>query len=93
MVPSVPSVRLRSKVLNALGAWHPSVLQHPLDLTALGAHGAHGVALPSSKLDPSTYRVSLSVVKWAAPLASLEGVGALGLAEFPPVDSTIAALV
>ncbi|MGH0139777.1 UNVERIFIED_CONTAM: hypothetical protein FKN15_035777 [Acipenser sinensis] len=34
-----------------------------------------------------------SVLKHTAPLASLEGADKLGLAEFPPVDSTIAALV
>ncbi|MGH0131467.1 UNVERIFIED_CONTAM: hypothetical protein FKN15_046170 [Acipenser sinensis] len=34
-----------------------------------------------------------SVVKRATPLASLESERALGLAEFPPVDSTIAVLV
>ncbi|MGH0159869.1 UNVERIFIED_CONTAM: hypothetical protein FKN15_038438 [Acipenser sinensis] len=34
-----------------------------------------------------------SVLKQAAPLASLEGAEELGLAGFPPVDSTIAALV
>ncbi|MGH0163431.1 UNVERIFIED_CONTAM: hypothetical protein FKN15_045133 [Acipenser sinensis] len=34
-----------------------------------------------------------SVLKHAAPLASLEGADKLGLAGFPPVDSTIAALV
>ncbi|MGH0149373.1 UNVERIFIED_CONTAM: hypothetical protein FKN15_016563 [Acipenser sinensis] len=34
-----------------------------------------------------------SVLKQAAQLASLEGVEKLGLAGFPPVDSTIAALV
>ncbi|MGH0140575.1 UNVERIFIED_CONTAM: hypothetical protein FKN15_033781 [Acipenser sinensis] len=34
-----------------------------------------------------------SVLKQAAPLASLEGAEKLGLAVFPPVDSTIAALV
>ncbi|MGH0172364.1 UNVERIFIED_CONTAM: hypothetical protein FKN15_069348 [Acipenser sinensis] len=34
-----------------------------------------------------------NLLKQAAPLASLEGVGVLGLAEFPPVDSTIKALV
>ncbi|MGH0155334.1 UNVERIFIED_CONTAM: hypothetical protein FKN15_029332 [Acipenser sinensis] len=34
-----------------------------------------------------------SVLKQAAPPASLEGTGALGLAEFPAVDSTIAALM
>ncbi|MGH0159434.1 UNVERIFIED_CONTAM: hypothetical protein FKN15_040115 [Acipenser sinensis] len=34
-----------------------------------------------------------SVSKQAAPLASLDGEGALGLAEFLPVDSTIVALV
>ncbi|MGH0170267.1 UNVERIFIED_CONTAM: hypothetical protein FKN15_058566 [Acipenser sinensis] len=30
-----------------------------------------------------------SMLKRAAPLTSLEGAGTLGLAEFPPVDSTI----
>ncbi|MGH0123623.1 UNVERIFIED_CONTAM: hypothetical protein FKN15_012763 [Acipenser sinensis] len=34
-----------------------------------------------------------SVSKQATPLSSLEGADKLGLAEFPPVDSTIAALV
>ncbi|MGH0139752.1 UNVERIFIED_CONTAM: hypothetical protein FKN15_043173 [Acipenser sinensis] len=34
-----------------------------------------------------------SVLKQAAPLASLESAEKLGLAGFPPVDSTIAALV
>ncbi|RXM27693.1 Fanconi anemia group D2 protein [Acipenser ruthenus] len=80
MVPSVPSVRLRSKVLNALVAWHSSVLRHPLDLRALGAHDAHGVALPSSKLDPSTYRSPvINTLFEKLPEFMFEGAGEDGL--------------
>ncbi|MGH0143089.1 UNVERIFIED_CONTAM: hypothetical protein FKN15_077717 [Acipenser sinensis] len=60
----------------------------------------HCPAFSPSRHSPTSWKRSWnhpalvpSVVKQATPLASLEGAGVLDLAEFPPVDSTIVALV
>ncbi|MGH0126288.1 UNVERIFIED_CONTAM: hypothetical protein FKN15_029301 [Acipenser sinensis] len=74
--------------------------QRPNRAGRISGRRQHCPAFSPSRHSPTSWKRSWnhpalvpSVVKQATPLASLEGAGVLDLAEFPPVDSTIVALV